>query len=131
MILPIDDNEPFDLNLLHEAVRLGRDHPEQLTDSHLRHLATYSPGDAQRLLEKRAEAQRPRLVRMPGIPLPQPQPSGISKAAVEAIITGIGPVIKSRFEERDKRIAALERQVKTLTDELVALQAHYALSETD
>lgn len=122
-IIPIGDDEPFDINLVHEAAQLGRAHPELITDQHLRHYATYDMNGAQALRQKREQAQARRVVRPAPHPAPPPaQGSGLTKAGLEALIAGLAPPLKAEFVKRDQRITELERRIQTLTDEYAAMK---------
>src|SRR5215831_13516951 len=121
-VIPLH-GEQFTAQELYNAWTVVKGNIAAVTDRQLSIIACYQPDEANQLMVKRDAAVARQT--------PPPAPSGISKPTLEAIITGIAGPLKKALAERDARIAKLENQVSTLRDELVALQAHYALSETD
>jgi hypothetical protein len=82
-IQPIEDAR-FSLGTLHQADRLARTDPAQLTDLHLRHLVIYAPEAAARALRARDAALDDR--RLKALQ-PAPEPPAVTKPAAPAYVT--------------------------------------------
>jgi hypothetical protein len=147
-ITPIGPSERFSMHTLREAEDLARDHPEHLTDLHLRHCATYDPLLAQRWQHRRAraiakaaaKANMPPPAPRPAIPAdvarlptfdedddpgtPEGLDAWVKKNAARAVPMAIwGGFVKAAREKRQ----ALETRVNELEAKVRELDAQRAL----
>jgi len=99
LITPIGDDEPFDINQVHEAARLAKTDPAAITDMMLRHVATLDPSQVDVLIRKRAEALKLKVFTAAPRTAPAATASSSTKTVETAtILAGIKPHVMTMIE---------------------------------